>query len=1027
MKRIISITFAIMILAVCVLSLSSCSFCLPFSHDYGEWIEEVPATCSNDGRKGHYECRRCGEYFDENKIRIHNVIIESDGAHRPWTYVPEEPATCSKSGTIGYYVCSECGCHVNINGEEITDITTPPLKNHELSNWIKGTPATCTQRGTVDHYECENCSLWFDEDFNRIYNARIEFTHTYSEWHPETDSTCSVQGHYGYYQCTNCNKYYDENYRQIYNSSDIFKPFAHVYSNLIPEKTPTCTEDGYIAHYECTKCGKYFDSDKNEISDITLNGWHLYSWNYGTAATCTEDGILDHYSCKLCGKYFDNYGNEISNIIVPKKAHQYTSWIEEIKATCTIGGAIGHYECTTCDLWFDENYSSISKTFYPSQGHVLSNFIPKKSPTCAEDGYVAHYECTACHAYFNSYKTQITDVVIPKIDHTFGAWKEKDSTNTSCENKTYLRICAGCSLEETRSGTYEDHEFSTTYSTSDDEHWNECKKCGAHSEHKAHNVNSNGLCSVCNIPVEVTPGVIYDVSIDGTYAEVIGYTGTATKVKIASEYNGLPVKSIYSKAFYDNAKITSVIIPDSVISIGDHAFYSCDYLASVTIGDGVTVIGNYAFYYCDRLTSITIPNSVTIIGEHAFYSCDYLASVTLGNSVTSIGSYAFAYAYNLSSIIIPDSVTEISSYAFSGCSKLASVTICNGSIKIGNGAFNNCSSKLYTEYEYGKYVGDSKNPYYILYELTNKNFTTYTIHQDTVLIAYDTFKNCERLSKIAIPSNVKSVGEWAFYYCSNLTSVTIGKGVTRIDDYAFASCSSLSTVYYDGTSDDWAKITIGSSNTKLTNANRYYYAETQPNGLGEYWHYIDGIPTIWNSSIYSVGLSYTLSKDKSYYIVSGIGTCKDAEVTITPLYNGLPVKEISSFAFMECSIIDVTIPNSITSIGDYAFDYCTSLTSVVIGDSVTRIGEWAFSGCRSLTSIIISDTVTNIGSGAFYGCSSFKKVYYSGTPDDWARITIGSSNDELTYATRYYYSETQPTVTAYYWHYDENGNPTVWW
>ena len=67
MKRVISITFAIMILAVCVLSLSSCSFCLPFSHDYGEWIAGVPATCSSDGRKGHYECRRCGEYFDENK------------------------------------------------------------------------------------------------------------------------------------------------------------------------------------------------------------------------------------------------------------------------------------------------------------------------------------------------------------------------------------------------------------------------------------------------------------------------------------------------------------------------------------------------------------------------------------------------------------------------------------------------------------------------------------------------------------------------------------------------------------------------------------------------------------------------------------------------------------------------------------------------------------------------------------------------------------------------------------------------
>ena len=97
------------------------------------------------------------------------------------------------------------------------------------------------------------------------------------------------------------------------------------------------------------------------------------------------------------------------------------------------------------------------------------------------------------------------------------------------------------------------------------------------------------------------------------------------------------------------------------------------------------------------------------------------------------------------------------------------------------------------------------------------------------------------------------------------------------------------------------------------------------------------------------------------------------------------------------------------------------------GKTVTKLDKDAFKDVDVLTSVVIPDSVTSIGSFAFYYCDSLKTVYYKGTAKEWSKISIDSSNTDLTSATRYYYSEAQPTDTTYnYWHYDENGNPVKW-
>ncbi len=137
-------------------------------------------------------------------------------------------------------------------------------------------------------------------------------------------------------------------------------------------------------------------------------------------------------------------------------------------------------------------------------------------------------------------------------------------------------------------------------------------------------------------------------------------------------------KNLSNNLYLNGKKITDLIIPNSVTSIGNLTFSGYSSLTSISIPNSVTSIGDLAFYYCSSLTSITIPNSVTSIGNQAFQDCSSLTSISIGNSVTSIGIWAFQYCSSLTSITIPNSVTSIGDFAFESCSSLTSIT-CLGS------------------------------------------------------------------------------------------------------------------------------------------------------------------------------------------------------------------------------------------------------------------------------------------------------------------------------------------------------------
>jgi hypothetical protein len=171
----------------------------------------------------------------------------------------------------------------------------------------------------------------------------------------------------------------------------------------------------------------------------------------------------------------------------------------------------------------------------------------------------------------------------------------------------------------------------------------------------------------------VAPPINLSYTINNGEVTIIGYIGTGGAVVIPVTIEGKPVTAIANQAFKDKTTITSITLPDSVLSIGYEAFYHCEYLATVSFGSGVTTIGDWAFGHCYRLKSISIPNSVTSLGNGALSDCIELESVVLGNQVSSLGRYTFTNDYKLSSITLPASIASIGEQAFSHCTKLATI------------------------------------------------------------------------------------------------------------------------------------------------------------------------------------------------------------------------------------------------------------------------------------------------------------------------------------------------------------------
>ena len=389
------------------------------------------------------------------------------------------------------------------------------------------------------------------------------------------------------------------------------------------------------------------------------------------------------------------------------------------------------------------------------------------------------------------------------------------------------------------------------------------------------------------------------------------------------------VTSIGECAFWMNKNIKTVIIPETVTDIEAGAFKYCDSLTAVQLPDGLTQIADGLFYGCSQLVSVNIPSSVCSIGSYAFSQCSSLNNLTLPASLTFIGRFAFNDTpwYNALYNEAPDGPFYIGPQlvGYKGDAPTGELTIKDGTTCIGTEALRNCNrltsvtipeSVAYIDYEafYGC-AGLTAVHITNMAAWCNIEFQEeFRSSSNPLFYAHHLFLNGEEVTDLVIPDGVTSIGRYAFDNCTALTSITISDGVTRVGSQAFRSCGNLTSV------------TIPPSVTT-----------------------IESYAFIWCFNLNAVHIS-----DLAAW-------CGNS------FYHSCLFAYGAHFYLKGEEVKDLVIPEGVAGIGNGTFEDYSYLTSVTIPKSVTTIGENAFNGCKNLTDVYChADSVPSTEAWVFY-------------------------------------------------------------
>lgn len=434
---------------------------------------------------------------------------------------------------------------------------------------------------------------------------------------------------------------------------------------------------------------------------------------------------------------------------------------------------------------------------------------------------------------------------------------------------------------------------------------------------------------------------------------ITGYTGTNLNVIIPAVTNGYPVTIIGQSAF-EESHATNVSLPDTITNIGNSAFYDAQWIVSMRIPDSVLKIGSSAFVDGFKLTNVII-----------------------GSNVTSIGTYAFDYCISLKDIFIPAGVTNfLSGSIFNDCTSLTNI-----SVDVNNPAYSSKSGVLFDKSQNTlvRYPSGLMTNYVIPTNVTSigdyafepsSSLTNVVIPFGVTNVGQEAFVRCYNVAKFSVPATLTTIGPRAFSQCGTFTSINIPNGVINIEQGAF-SYTALTNAFIPATVTNLAQDAFRA----------YYLKSITVDASNPVYSSLNGVLCDVDQTTLlfcPMAISGSYGHGGSYTVPQGISSLGDS-------------------AFTGCFLTNITIANTVTNIGSDAFEGCDSLTNIVIPHSVTCIGADAFE-VTGITNLFIPSSVTSFGSLGF--CDKLVAIYFEGNAPNLV------TND--------YSSAYAPDATAYY-------------
>ena len=511
---------------------------------------------------------------------------------------------------------------------------------------------------------------------------------------------------------------------------------------------------------------------------------------------------------------------------------------------------------------------------------------------------------------------------------------------------------------------------------------------------------------------------------------------------------------------FSGVQMTELVIPDSVTEIGVGAFEECTALAAITLSNGTARIEAATFRRCP-ITELEIPEGVEYIGENAFYAQN-ITSITFPGTVKHIGDGAFTGA-QIEELYIPGDIDYLS--GFGGCEKLKSVTV-NGTIgEIGAQAFQGAYSGI--TYNYNSSVlssfthkGVGKIGYRAFYgckclsafdftgltELTpdpygynrseafaESGLTEVTIPSSIKTVPNNAFVSC-RLEKVVLEEGVEEIGYGAFSKNCCLRSITLPDSLYKVGDVAFAFCP-CGDVYLSDNLDEIGKGAFATS---------YHLGKAGGVIVDGYY---DDCHIFCNSntfaSDYLEDLAETLEIDMQNSMrytfldtgetndrqlltyneladgtieITGVTADKIYGVTIPEKIDGKTVTRIGEGAFagapggpwsgIQSDTYYIEMPDTVTSIADFAFQYCINLRSLKLSKNLKTIGNYSFDYC-GIEAIKLPDGLEHIGYSAFSRCTNLKEITI---PE-----SVKQSEDTITIVTNAMYGITKEVCLSDAW------------